>query len=622
MATDFFPPEFGDADSGDPVSVDSEPSSAFEPCADEPPNAEGWDRLSKQLRRVNRPKLVRKMFGVGSSSGNVYRWGLAASQGQACDPLSVVLSQLACAEEKVQLKGVDLDRAAATFIKLIDHIKVIQPADAHQAILWAAALPALAQRIEPHRWWRLTSALQQLHEAILQRNSVSSPAHLMVAGELGLTLAWRVRSVAACQRLAQTAAESIRQWSEREGEAVAVVLSRAEDLRLVLASLMRCQSLMKSVAQKKFRKVERRTLARLADWAAALTHPTGVAFSSATLKEMADDYSDSGWLSKLVDAHSGTLGPAFAAACGEVPVGGRLAWEVGLPESWHHDRDAKLAVGFPEWDVRRGRFHLDYSGEHVRFELFSGRCQLLAGMIQSRLELEGIEQQPCGDWTEVCEHTDDDVHYLEIEQPWTGGLMVQRQLMLIRDDRCLLLADSVIPEHREDGTDATVDYWSNLPLAPGISWGPEAETREGFLGDRKRRALVLPLAAGEWMRGPTDSTLSETADRHLQLFARGRHALYAPLWFDLQKRRFSRPRTWRQLTVGEQLRLVSRQEAIAYRVQTGSEQWMVYRSLGQRRCRTALGKHLIAEFFGSRFYPGDGSHEELVTVDDNHLTDD
>ena len=122
--------------------------------------------------------------------------------------------------------------------------------------------------------------------------------------------------------------------------------------------------------------------------------------------------------------------------------------------------------------------------------------------------------------------------------------------------------------------------------------------------------------------GPTDSSIAETADRHLQLYARGRHALYAPLWFDFQRRRFSRPRTWRQLTVGDQLRLVSRHEAIAYRVQAGSEQWMVYRSLGQQRCRTTLGKHLIANFYGSRFYPGDGSHEELVTVDDSHLPDD
>ena len=74
--------------------------------------------------------------------------------------------------------------------------------------------------------------------------------------------------------------------------------------------------------------------------------------------------------------------------------------------------------------------------------------------------------------------------------------------------------------------------------------------------------------------------------------------------------------------MGDQLRLVNRHEATAYRFQAGSEQWMVYRSLGERRCRTALGKHLIAEFYASRFHPGDGTHEELVTVEDKCSADD
>ena len=67
------------------------------------------------------------------------------------------------------------------------------------------------------------------------------------------------------------------------------------------------------------------------------------------------------------------LRAALAAARGEIPVGGRLAWEVGLPSTWHHDLDAKVAVGFPDWDVRQGRFHLDYSGEFPELELFAGR---------------------------------------------------------------------------------------------------------------------------------------------------------------------------------------------------------------------------------------------------------
>ncbi|MDC0295614.1 hypothetical protein OAL35_02040, partial [bacterium] len=72
-----------------------------------------------------------------------------------------------------------------------------------------------------------------------------------------------------------------------------------------------------------------------------------------------------------------------------------------------------------------------------------------------------------------------------------------------------------------------------------------------------------------------------------------------------------------QLTVADQLRIVEPSEANGYRVQFGSEQWMIYRSLKDQKTRTVLGKHLIADFYCSRFDSGDGSHEELITVDDS-----
>lgn len=591
-------------------------------------NSENWEQLSKELSRLAHPKHTQKMFGGKEGQLEIYLWGVAAAEGCECDPLVSALVELSRSKAKSsasdgqQESGIDFDRQAAAFIDSIGASRGFPPSDCHFAILWAAALPALASRVEAHRWWRLTSTLLQLHESVLQRSTAYSVDHLMLAGELGLTLAWRVPCVAACKRLANNAGESVRLWCDREQEALTGVLADAENVRLVLASLIRCQSLLEKVAKLEFRKSDHTMRASLAKWTAALTHPLGTAFSTASVEAMSMDYVAHGLIATLQEEHHELLGSAFSAACGESPVGGRLAWEVGLPRTWHHDRDAKVAVGFPEWDVRQGRFHLDYSGENPHLELLAGRRRLFAGRVQVRLELDGVERQPCGDWTEVCEYTDDDVHYIEIEQPWSGGLVIQRQLMLIRDDRCLLMADTVIPAESADISTSAIEYWCNLPLGKSIDWVPEGETREGFLADDKRRAMVVPLASGEWLAGPTDSTISKTKDGHLQLFARGRKALYAPLWFDLQKRRFSRPRTWRQLTVGDQLKLIARHEATAYRMQAGSEQWMIYRSLGERRCRTALGKHLIAEFYGSRFYPGDGSHEELVTVDDKCSTDD
>jgi hypothetical protein len=607
---------------------------------------ESWGVLSKRLKRLAQPKHMQKMFGDSETKVGIYLWGVAAAYGRQCGRLLTSLAELsmekpkASATERNNENGIDFDREAAAFMDLIETTRVFSPADCHLAILWAAALPALESRIEAHRWWRLLSALKQLHESVMQRNATYQVEHLMLAGELGLTLAWRTRCIAACQRLANNAGESVRQWGDQEHEAVSGVLANAANVRLVLASLIRCHRLLEKVAKRKLRKSDHRTMALLAQWAAALTHPLGTAFSEATVQEMSADNGEHGLIDTLRHEHAELLGSGLAAACGESPLGGRLAWEVGLPETWHHDRDAKLAVGFPEWDVRQGRFHLDYSSENPKLELFAGRRRVFSGEVQIRLEVDGVEQRPVGTWNEVCEHSDDDVHYLEIEQSWSGQIVLQRQLMLVRDDRCLLMADSVLPQNPDSGaasagadagdlaigaadiTTAGIHYWCNFPLAGSMVWAPEQDTREGFLADGKNRALVVPLAAGEWTAGQTDSSICQTSDRHLQLFARGRKALYAPLWLDFQKRRFLRPRTWRQLTVGDQLKLVPRHDAAAYRIQAGSEQWMIYRSMGERRSRTMLGKHLIAEFYGSRFYPGDGSHEELVTVDDKCSADD
>ncbi len=197
-------------------------------------------------------------------------------------------------------------------------------------------------------------------------------------------------------------------------------------------------------------------------------------------------------------------------------------------------------------------------------------------------------------WQEVCEYTDDDVHYLEIEQSWTGGLLLQRQIMLIRDDRCVLFADAVLP--RCETTEAEAAQPGLEDSAAGRRridslYEPDSARGDASKPIQKRKprkscsprdadaSMVLPLAASEWRVGATTCTLSATEDQHLAITIQGRDRLYAPLWFDLQPRRLKRKRTWRQLTIADQLRIVGTDQAVGYRIQVGPEQWMVYRSL-------------------------------------------
>jgi hypothetical protein len=97
---------------------------------------------------------------------------------------------------------------------------------------------------------------------------------------------------------------------------------------------------------------------------------------------------------------------------------------------------------------------------------------------------------------------------------------------------------------------------------------------------------------------------------------RGDGAIYAPLWLDFDRKRLTKERTWRQLTVGQGLRLVPINEGAAFRVQAGDDQWLVYRSLSGPANRTFMGKNLISEFFCGRFDGESGDVEELISVDE------
>ncbi len=440
----------------------------------------------------------------------------------------------------------------------------------------------------------------------------------MLAAELGLTLAWRLTDLPSCRRLQKSALSELENWFRHEDDSVAAAVGGGLNARLSLASLLRCQRIMQATTKRKIKKGWINIGVELASWVAALTTHTGsTAFSLASSRDLSADLSAHGLLATATELDTESLAPATEAALGQSQSGGRLAWEISLPSAFWNEPDTKLAALLPEWDVRRGRTVLDYSTDHPRIEMFSGKTCVLNGVWEVLLQVDDVEQHATGDWTCVCDFSDDDVHFLELEQPWSGSLVLQRQVLLVRDNRCVLLADSVLPaESATPDQQRIIRYTSRLPLAESIHIDPEELTREAFLSDGRKRGLVFPLSASEWRVSPTSTKLHEADDQHLVLSVDGRGALFAPLWFDFQSRRYGRKRTWRALTVADDLRIVGKSEAAAFRIQVGSEQWLLYRSLGQQRTRTFLGKHMLADFYAARFYAGDESYEELVTVDD------
>ena len=120
------------------------------------------------------------------------------------------------------------------------------------------------------------------------------------------------------------------------------------------------------------------------------------------------------------------------------------------------------------------------------------------------------------------------------------------------------------------------------------------------------------LVDGNLLVFPFQDYLSDPARLELQQTGR---ALYAPLFIDLNSTRRTKALTWRQLTVGEELRIVGSDEAVAFRVQIGQDQWLIYRSLAPATRRTALGMHTAADFYIGRFDADEGEVDTIVEVE-------
>ena len=68
-------------------------------------------------------------------------------------------------------------------------------------------------------------------------------------------------------------------------------------------------------------------------------------------------------------------------------------------------------------------------------------------------------------------------------------------------------------------------------------------------------------------------------------------------------RRIGQPLTWRQLTVADTRINLPAWQAAGFRVQSGQEQWLLYRSLDAARNRTLLGCNVSCEFLLGRIKP-------------------
>jgi hypothetical protein len=282
-----------------------------------------------------------------------------------------------------------------------------------------------------------------------------------------------------------------------------------------------------------------------------------------------------------------------------------------LPGSADYGSEARVGAMHCGWYPHSPRVGILAGDDGMQLEIASD-IPLISGLAMPELKLNGKTIAFANhDFQMNCWFTDDDVHYLELELELVGGGVWQRQFTLCRSDEILFVTDAFLL----NDTQTSIEYQCDFTLADSIVAQPEAETREVYLKSGERfSGLVIPMTTGEWRNDRTGQEL-QTVDNQLCLRQTGQgKSFMTGLAFGLDISQVTAPRTWRRLSVGEKLVNVPADTAVAYRIQIGQKQWILYRNLSHIGNRTFIGKNVHTDFLVGRFL-SDGTIEHLIEIE-------
>jgi hypothetical protein len=485
-----------------------------------------------------------------------------------------------------------------------DGVHVPSNSEALQWLAAAYALPSLAQETSPEMWWRLATRLRGLAIEAQQR-PVAWPAdphdvvrHQLLTGELPLALGYlfpEVEPLRALRNAARTfLSDGLLELTDGEGLPHARLLPVLGQL---FGCWTRCRWLGRKLARGAWSDQAETQYQWLVRHAIRLADKGGRFILTGT-------HQQTRWSRGLFSMALQLAGDKRDYAAAKVALGGRVVGKPGkssgkrLPKPSLDSEWSGITVMADGWSDTANRLAVAYSDDPIELELAVNGEQLLAGPWTFETTCDGKPVHAVGDWENLFWSSDKLCDMLELGIRLSEGLRLERQLVFGRKDNILYIADVVISA---DGRPRPITHSCRLPLAGDIRWRPEAETRDGLLLGGKVRAAVLPLALPEWRSNPRGGSLVENGGGLVLTQETTCRALYCPVFMDLRPERASKERTWRQLTVAEWMEVVPRDVAAGFRVQSGSDQWLFYRSLGAAGNRTVLGQNIAGEFCAGRF---------------------
>jgi len=478
-----------------------------------------------------------------------------------------------------------------------------------ESLAWCGALPRLAGLVSPRLWWAL---LENLLATVADGDPLAldeSPlVHQLTCGELALTLAADFPEIGPCRRLVKTARAKLTHGLIEllDGEGV-IAGQHLDHLRPLLACWTRCGAIGKAWSKGCWSNPAQYQYEWFVRHALRMTRCDG--------SQVLGSGSAAAWCTELFEAALGQGGDhddhgiAALVLPRAAKKQGKHASLSSLPEAPTESQWAQTAVLQTDWAPKSPRVAVVYNDHRVRIELNNDGHVLWSGDWRYDIHFDGRPLEPAGAWDQVCWVSDDDVDYLELEIDLAGGHRLQRHILLAREDRFLMLGDSLLL-----GQPGRIAYRGSLPLGHGVAFDAAEETHEGLLVAGRHLVPVLPLALPEWRTGrPIGSLAADGGVLELNQSTEG-SAMFAPLFLDLRQNRITRPTTWRQLTIAQDREIVPADIAAGFRVAIGKKQWLIYRSLARRANRTLLGHNLSTEMLAGRF-TRKGEVEPLLEIE-------
>ncbi|MGH7140711.1 MAG: hypothetical protein ACREHD_33685, partial [Pirellulales bacterium] len=391
-------------------------------------------------------------------------------------------------------------------------------------------MSTLATVADRGEWWAAIDRLAAISRAVMDEPAGDFWTRQVLGGELALTVGYRFSEVASCADLGRRGREAIERslMAGLDGDGLARETPPEQWLAL-LASWTRSrmlvhvsqQSLQPDAAARYQDFVE--SLLRLARRDGWLALPGNGQTSAPRQRDL--------WraAAAFVDRRlQRAIQCVWNKPAGRRAVKTSRASAADLPPASMNNERAGLAVLRPSWSAPR--LVIDYRRPRLRLRLERKDDAYFAGDCELGVSLDGRELVPQSGWEESCWITDDDVDYLELRLSLAEGVRVERHILFARQDEFVFVADAVL-----GGKPAAIEYRASLPLAVGISVDAAAETRElALVKAGRRRAVILPLALGEWRTDRARGELAVEPERlRLTQAASQAACLFAPWFIDL-----------------------------------------------------------------------------------------